>query len=229
MCGNSCSLISALALIRLPLDARQRAPAVGAARGAHPTGADLAAVVEERLAGARVDVAPHLPRAAELVALRAAPIRDDLAHRDGDGVADLDAGVVGAARHRLAFGRIQAAALRYPQVDAIEEALVLRDRRVDEAGKLRDDVAAGVAECRPRVDVRAGVRSFEVDDQAIALDGDRDVHVDVVVARRIGVDVHVGLVGAVGPARDLRGEPPGRVARSTSRRRHRRCRRRIRR
>ena len=75
-----------------------------------------------------------------------------------------------------------------------------------------DDVAASVAECRPRIDVRAGIRSFEIDDQAITLDGDRDVHVDVLVAGRIGIDVDVGLVGAVGPAGDLRGEALGRVA-----------------
>src|SRR5882757_8929459 len=98
------------------------APAVGALDRAHPARADLAAVVEERLAGAWIVVAPHLPRAAELVALRATAVGQDLAHRDGDRIADFDAGVVRTAGNRLALSRIQAAALGHAQVDAVEEA-----------------------------------------------------------------------------------------------------------
>src|SRR5581483_1708826 len=49
----------------------ERTPAVGALHRADPAGADFAAVVEERLAGAGIRVPPHLARAAELVALRA--------------------------------------------------------------------------------------------------------------------------------------------------------------
>ena len=151
--------------------------------------------------GARVAVAPHLARAAVLVGLRRAPVGEDLRHRDRDRVADLDAGMVRAARDRLALGvGFTHVPSGHAQVDAVEEALVLRDRRVDEARELRDRVAARVAERRPRLDLRAVVGAVEVDDEPVAVDRDRDVHVDVAVARRIGVDVHVGLVGAVGPA-----------------------------
>jgi hypothetical protein len=38
---------------------------------------------------------------------------------------------------------------------------------------------------------------------SVARDGDRDVHVDVGLPERVGVDVHVGFVRAVGPPRDL--------------------------
>ena len=74
-----------------------------------------------------------------------------------------------------------------------------------------DRVAPRVAERRPRLDLRAVVGAREVDDQPVAVDGDRDVHVDVGVARGVGVDVDVRLVGAVGPARDLLAEPAVRV------------------
>src|SRR5262249_40778333 len=49
------------------------APAVDALHGGHPPGGDLAAVVEERPAGAGVLVAPHLAGRAELVDLGAGP------------------------------------------------------------------------------------------------------------------------------------------------------------
>ena len=114
--------------------------------------------------------------------------------------------MVRTAAHRLARRRVHARAHGDAQVDAVEEAFVLRDRRVDERRELGDRVAARVAERRPRLDVRAVVGAGEVDDQPVAVDRDRDVHVDVVVAGRVGVDVDVGFVHAVGPAGDLLGE-----------------------
>ncbi|CAB4816318.1 unannotated protein [freshwater metagenome] len=183
--------------------AGQRSPAVDALHRVDPAGAHLTTVIEERRAGTRIAVTPHLPRTTELVRLRRAAVGDDLAHRNGDRIADLHTRVVGAAGHWPALARVQAATQRHLQFDAVEEAFVLRDRRVDEAGQLRDGVSSRVAERRPRRDVRSFVGTLEVDHQPLASHGDCDVDVDVLVARRVGVDVHVSLVGAVGPLRDF--------------------------
>ncbi len=115
-----------------------------------------------------------------------------------------------AATGRLSM-RVQAAALRHDQLDAVEEALVLRDRGIHHARELGDDVAARVAERRVRGDVRPRVRAREVDRQAIAVDGDLHVHDDVRVAERIVVDPRARLVDAVRPGRDLFAEAPARV------------------
>ena len=52
------------------------------------------------------------------------------------------------------------------------------------------------------------VGTGEVDDKSLALDGDGDMHVNVPIALWVGVDVHVGFVGAVGPFTDLLREAP---------------------
>ena len=115
--------------------------------------------------------------------------------------------MVGARAHGLGLDRVEAGAQWDAQLHTVEEPLVLRDGRVDEAGQLGDGVAAGVAEGRPARDVRTGVGSLEVEDEPVPVDGHRDVDVQVLVSLRIAVDVDVGLVGAVRPAADLVGEP----------------------
>ena len=148
---------------------------------------------------------------AHLVDLRAAALRHHLRERLGDRLADLGARVVRAGRDRASRRRVQAAALRHDQLDRVEEALVLRDRRVHHRRELRDHVAARVAEGRVGLDLGARVGAGEVDGEVDRRDRDLAVDVDVVVALRVVVDVDVRLVDAVGPARDLLAEAPLRV------------------
>lgn len=122
-------------------------------------------MIEERLTGARIALTPHLPETSKFIALRTASIGDDLAHRDRDRVTNFDPGMMRASGNRLAFRGIEAAARRHPQFDAVEEAFILRYRRVDKAGQLCNDIAASVAERRPRVDLGPGVRPVEVNDE----------------------------------------------------------------
>src|SRR5580700_7708328 len=89
-----------------------RSPAIESVNGVDPACTDLAAMVEERLPGARVPIAVHLAWAPELVGLRRTPLGDDLAHGEGDRIAHLDPGMVSATAHWLSDPWVQAATLR---------------------------------------------------------------------------------------------------------------------
>ena len=80
-----------------------------------------------------------------------------------------------------------------------KKPFVLRDLGIHHRGDLPDRVAARVAVRRPRLQLGPRVGAREVDRERVALDGDLHVEVDVGIAERIVVDVHVGLVDAVGP------------------------------
>ena len=186
------------------------APGIHALGRVAPSGVHLGRVVGEGLAGAGVD-APDDGGDAGLVGLGHGPLGQHVLHGDGDDLADVGAGVVGAGRHRLARGRVEDAARRDDQLQGVEEPLVLGDLRVHHRGDLGDGVAPGVAVGGPGLDLVPGVTAGVVDHQTVAVDGDLHVEVDVGVAQRIVVDVGIALVAAVGPGRDLLTEASGGV------------------